>query len=70
MIRYFKKTLCLMFGLTALLVSVSAFAADVLRIEPKQYDCGTVDEGVPATMSAVVENISGKEVHISSVKTN
>ncbi|KAB0668845.1 hypothetical protein F6V30_15185 [Oryzomonas sagensis] len=70
MSSYLKKTCCLLSALSMLMTAASAFAADVLRIEPKQHDCGVVDEGVPATMTAVVENVSGKDVHVSSVKTN
>ncbi|QEM69481.1 hypothetical protein FO488_15845 [Geobacter sp. FeAm09] len=67
---YLKKACCLLFALTTLAAASPVFAADVLHIQPKQHDCGLVDEGVPATMTAVVENVSGRDVHVSSVKTN
>jgi len=51
-------------------VTGAALAADLLSIQPVKYDTGVVDEGVPAVMQATVENISDKEVRVSSVKTN
>ncbi|HEY5522982.1 MAG TPA: hypothetical protein VIK21_07295 [Desulfuromonadaceae bacterium] len=57
-------------ALTVLLFASSAFAADALRIHPTKFDCGVVEEGVPATMLATVENISAKEVHIINIRTN
>ena len=48
----------------------AAFAADSLRISPVRIECGLIEEGTPATMVAVVENISGKEVRITGIRTN
>lgn len=48
----------------------SAFASDLLSIQPIKYDCGVVGEGVPATMQSIVENTSTQTVVIGSVKTN
>lgn len=55
----------------AVLFSASpTLSAELLHIQPVKYDTGTVDEGTPAAMRATVENISDKEVRVSSVKTN
>lgn len=56
--------------MAVLLFAGSAFAAEALRIHPTRFDCGVVEEGVPATMLATVENISVREVHITNVRTN
>ena len=68
--RYFALGGSFVTALSVLLIFNSVFAADLLSIQPTKHDCGVVDEGVPATMQATVENISDKEVHVSSVKAN
>ncbi|MEI7637308.1 MAG: hypothetical protein WCJ37_08380 [Syntrophus sp. (in: bacteria)] len=60
----------LLTALAILVLTSSAFAADALRIQPTRQDFGTVEEGVPAIMLSIVENISSQEVHISNVRTN
>ncbi len=63
--------LCLISLISLLLPMIgSAFASDLLRIQPIKHDCGVVDEGVPATMQSIVENTSTQEVIVGSVKTN
>jgi len=57
-------------ALAVLTIAGSAFAADTLRIQQTRLDCGTVEEGVPATMLSIVENISSQDVHINNVRTN
>ena len=56
--------------LAVLVMAGSAFAANALRIQPTRHDCGIVEEGVPATMLAIVENVSSQEVQIKNVRTN
>jgi hypothetical protein len=56
--------------LAVLVMASATFASDALRIQPTRQDCGTVDEGVPATMTSTVENIGSRDVHISNVRTN
>ena len=61
---------CLITTIVLITTAGTALAAELLRIQPIKHDCGVVDEGVPATMKATVENISGRELHVNSVKTN
>jgi hypothetical protein len=68
--KYSLLTSCVVATLASLLIASSAFAAELLRIQPIKYDCGVVNEGVAATMRAVVENISKEEIHVSNVKVN
>jgi hypothetical protein len=60
----------LLTAVAVLVMAGSTFAADALRIQPAKQDCGTVEEGVPATMISLVENIGSKDVHIRNVRTN
>ncbi len=62
--------ICFLIAMFIISVTGAALAADLLSIQPVKYDTGVVDEGVPAVMQATVENISDKEVRVSSVKTN
>ncbi|HNY72255.1 MAG TPA: hypothetical protein PLU95_02115 [Syntrophales bacterium] len=60
----------LLIALALFVMTGAAFAADSLRISPVRIECGLIEEGTPATMVAVVENISGKEVRITGIRTN
>jgi len=60
----------LLVAVAILVLTSSTFAADALRIQPTRQDFGTVEEGVPAIMLSIVENISSQEVHVSNVRTN
>lgn len=60
----------LLIALALFVMTGAAFAADSLRISPVRIECGMIEEGTPATMVAVVENISGKEVRITGIRTN
>ena len=51
-------------------VPPSAQAAGKLIIDPMKFDCGVVEEGVPATMQARIENVGDSEVLIQNVQTN
>jgi len=66
------RTLSLKFtaALAVLLLAAYAQAAGSLRVTPARFDCGTVDEGVPAVMKATVENVGGQDVHVLNVRTN
>ncbi len=44
--------------------------AGKLIIDPMNFDCGVVDEGVPATMQVRIENVGDHPVLIQNLKTN
>jgi len=48
----------------------AAYSAARLVIEPMSFDCGTVDEGVPATMQVRIENVGDDTALIKNVQTN
>ncbi len=47
-----------------------AHPAGKLIIDPMSFDCGVVDEGVPATMLVRIENAGDVPVLIQNVQTN
>jgi len=47
-----------------------AHPAGKLVIDPLNFDCGVVDEGVPATMWVLIENAGDVPVLIQNVQTN
>ncbi len=60
----------MLIALALFVMTGAAFAADSLRISPVRLECGLIEEGTPATMVAVVENIGSKEVRITGIRTN
>lgn len=70
-LKRMSERICCGFVLLTILFSAgSALASDLLRILPIKHDCGILEEGVPAIMQSILENISGHEVIVGSVKTN
>lgn len=64
-----KIVLCLV--VIGLLTAPSpAHPAGRLVIDPMNFDCGVVDEGVPATMQVRIENVGDDPVLIQNVQTN
>jgi len=47
-----------------------AAGAEMLRVAPLVHDCGVIDEGTPAMMTVILENVSDREIHILNVRTN
>ncbi len=64
------RTFGILISLAILILTSPAFAAAALRIEPTRQDFGTLEEGVPAIMIAIVENVGSQDVHIKNVRTN
>lgn len=60
----------ILIALAILVLTSFAFAADALRIGPTRQDFGTVEEGLPVIMLAIVENVGSQDVHIKNVRTN
>ena len=52
------------------IASSPAYTAGKLVIDPVNFDCGVVDEGVPATMQVSIENVGDRPVLIQNVQTN
>ncbi len=52
------------------IVPSTAHPAGKLVIDPMNFDCGVVDEGVPATMQVSIENVGDRPVLIQNVQTN
>jgi len=42
----------------------------VLKATPERYDFGTINEGAPAVITTVIQNIGSKPVEITNVTTN
>jgi hypothetical protein len=45
-------------------------AGRILKISPEQFDFGTVDEGIAATVNTVVHNTGSTKMEITNVRTN
>jgi hypothetical protein len=43
---------------------------EILKAAPDHYDFGTIDEGQPAAVTAVVQNVGSAPVEITNVKTS
>lgn len=41
-----------------------------LTFTPENYDCGTLDEGMPAVMQVIIKNNGQNKVVIDNVRTN
>ena len=70
-----RKNFCRIFTLCLLILSVqwpspTAYAAGKLMINPMSFECGVVEEGMPATMQVQIENVGDGEVLIQNVQTN
>ncbi len=68
-IFYWIFTLCLMIPAVQF-ATPAAQAAGKLVLNPMSFDCGVVEEGVPATMQVRIENVGDGEVLIQNVQTN
>jgi hypothetical protein len=55
------------FGLSLVYGSESE---EILIATPNHYDFGTIDEGQPAAITAVVQNVGSAPVEITNVKTS
>ena len=42
----------------------------ILKATPDHYDFGTIDEGQPAIVTAVIQNVGSVPVEITNVKTS
>lgn len=60
----------LLAALAILVMAGSAFATDTLRVQPTRQDFGTLEEGTPAILLSIIENISSQDVYIKNVRTN
>ncbi len=54
----------------ALQMAAPAYPAARLVVEPIGFDCGVVDEGVPATMQVSIANVGEEAALIKNVQTN
>jgi hypothetical protein len=68
--KYSGLTCGLLAALAILVIVGSAFAADALRIQPTKQDFGTLEEGTPAILLSIIENIGSQDVYIKNVRTN
>jgi hypothetical protein len=45
-------------------------SGEILKATPDHFDFGTIDEGKPATVTAVIQNVGSSPVEITNVKTS
>jgi hypothetical protein len=43
---------------------------EVLKATPAQFDFGTIDEGVPAAVTTIIQNVGKTRVEITNVRTS
>jgi hypothetical protein len=43
---------------------------EILKATPDHFDFGTIDEGQPAAVTAVIQNVGSTPVEITNVKTS
>jgi len=64
----------ILIAVTVLIVNqaaaLSVQASGKLVVNPMEFDCGVVDEGLPATMWVSIENVGDNKVEIQNVRTN
>jgi hypothetical protein len=57
----------LIFGLS---LAYGDESAQILKATPDHHDFGTIDEGQPAAITVVIQNIGSTPVEITNVKTS
>jgi hypothetical protein len=45
-------------------------SGEILKATPDHFDFGTIDEGQPAAVTAVIQNVGNAPVEITNVKTS
>jgi hypothetical protein len=45
-------------------------SGEILKATPDHYDFGTIDEGQPAAVTTVVQNVGSSPIEITNVKTS
>ncbi len=51
-------------------MAAPAYPAGRLILQPMNFDCGVVDEGLPAAMHVQIENVGSDPALIKNVQTN
>jgi hypothetical protein len=44
--------------------------AEILKATPDHHDFGTIDEGQPAAITVIIQNVGNTPVEITNVKTS